>query len=380
MRKAQSNSPAPGPRKPNLDKPNLDELDFGETDLIRQIRRRAGKQSALGLRLGIGDDCALLRLRPGAELALTTDLSIAGRHFELDLHPPESIGHRALARGLSDLAAMGARPVAAFLSLGIPRDLTGSWLSRFLDGFLSLVARYETPLAGGDLAESPLPVADIVLTGAVPHGKALLRSGARAGDFIYVTGMLGGSSAGLAQLKQLAQPKKPASLRNLLSAKRRLGTQPQPPRIPAELQEALAPHLYPEPRIAQGLFLLRHSKATAAIDLSDGLSTDLAHLCAASGVTAEIDSALLPIHAAATPPAATPSASLAQALHGGEDYELLFTAPPSARVPRRIAGVPVTQIGRISRARAGRPPVTLLTASGSQPLAPRGWQHFSRLR
>jgi len=381
MRKAQSNSPAPGPRKPNLDKPNLAELDLGEielseTDLIRQIRRRAGKQSALDLRLGIGDDCALLRLRPGEELALTTDLSIAGRHFELDLHPPESIGHRALARGLSDLAAMGARPVAAFLSLGIPRNLTGHWLTRFLDGFLSLAARYETPLAGGDLAESPLPVADIVLTGAVPHGKALLRSGARAGDLIYVTGMLGGSSAGLAQLKQLAQPKKPASLRNLLSAKRRLGTQPQPPRIPAELQEALAPHLYPEPRIAQGLFLLRHSKATAAIDLSDGLSTDLAHLCAESGVAAEIDAALLPIHAAATPPAAT----LEQALHGGEDYELLFTAPPSARVPRRIAGVPVAQIGRISRARAGRPPVTLLTASGSQPLAPRGWQHFSRLR
>jgi thiamine-monophosphate kinase len=381
MRKAQSNSPAPGPRKPNLDKPNLAELDLGEielseTDLIRQIRRRAGKQSALDLRLGIGDDCALLRLRPGEELALTTDLSIAGRHFELDLHPPESIGHRALARGLSDLAAMGARPVAAFLSLGIPGDLTGHWLTRFLDGFLSLAARYETPLAGGDLAESPLPVADIVLTGAVPHGKALLRSGARPGDLLYVTGTLGGASAGLARLKQLAQPKKPASLRNLLSAKRRPGTQPQPLRIPAELQEALAPHLYPEPRIAQGLFLLRHSKATAAIDLSDGLSTDLAHLCAASGVTAEIDSALLPIHAAATPPAAT----LERALHGGEDYELLFTAPPSARVPRRIAGVPVTQIGRISRARAGRPPVTLLTASCPQPLAPRGWQHFSRLR
>jgi thiamine-monophosphate kinase len=371
MPKAQSNSPASGPRKPNLDKPNLDELDFGETDLIRQIRRRAGKQSALGLRLGIGDDCALLRLRPGEELALTTDLSIAGRHFELDLHPPESIGHRALARGLSDLAAMGARPVAAFLSLGIPRDLTGHWLTRFLDGFLSLAARYETPLAGGDLAESPLPVADIVLTGAVPRGKALLRSGARAGDFIYVTGMLGGASAGLARLKQLAQVKNPPG------AKRRPGAQPQPLCIPAELQEALAPHFYPEPRIAQGLFLMRHSKATAAIDLSDGLSTDLAHLCAASGLTAEIDAAMLPIHSALTPPAATPSASLAQALHGGEDYELLFTAPPSARVPRRIAGVPVTQIGRISRARAGRPPVTLLTASGSQPLAPRGWQHFS---
>jgi thiamine-monophosphate kinase len=355
-------SPAP----PNSSASGSAELDLGEIDLIRQIRRRAGSRSSSGLRLGIGDDCALLRLRPGEELALTTDLSIAGRHFELDLHPPESIGHRALARGLSDLAAMGARPVAAFLSLGVPRELAGDWLTRFLDGFLSLAARYKTPLAGGDLAESPLPVADIVLTGAVPRGKALLRSGARPGDLIYVTGTLGGSSAGLAQLKQLTQHRKPPR------AKSRPGAQLQPPRIPVALQESLAPHLYPEPRIAQGLFLLRHSKATAAMDLSDGISTDLAHLCAASGVAAEIDAALLPINSAATP-----SASLAQALHGGEDYELLFTAPPSARVPRRIAGVSVTRIGRILRARTARPPVTILTSSGSQPLAPRGWQHFS---
>lgn len=344
-----------------------------ELDLIKSIRRRAGNRSSSGVRLGIGDDCALLRLRPGEDLALTTDLSIAGRHFELDLHPPESIGHRALARGLSDLAAMGARPVAAFISLGIPRELTGNWLSRFLDGFFSLAARYKTPLAGGDLAESPLPVADIVLTGAVPRGKALLRSGARAGNLIYVTGTLGGSSAGLAELKRLAKLRKPASLRSLHSAKSRSGAQPQTPRIPAALQQALAPHLYPEARIVQGLFLMRHSKVTAAMDLSDGLSTDLAHLCAESGVAAEIDAKLLPVYSGA----ALPATALERALHGGEDYELLFTASPSARVPRRIAGVPVTQIGRIFSARAGRPPVTLRTASGSQPLARLGWQHFS---
>ena len=364
MRKAQSNSPASGAAE-------LDLGELGEIDLIRQIRRRAGNPSGSGVRLGIGDDCALLRLRRGEELALTTDLSIAGRHFELDLHPPESIGHRALARGLSDLAAMGARPLAVFLSLGVPRELTGPWLARFLDGFLSLSARHKTPLAGGDLSESPLPVADIVLTGAVPRGKALLRSGARPGDLVYVTGTLGGASAGLARLKRLAQLRKPASLRNLRRGKSRSSSssaQLRPARIPVALVEALAPHLYPEPRVAQGLFLLRHSKATAAIDLSDGLSTDLAHLCAASGVAAEIDAAIVPVHAAAI---------LQQALHGGEDYELLFTAPPSARVPRRIAGVPVTPIGRILRARAGSPPVTLLTANGSQPLAPRGWQHFS---
>ncbi|MGB6690818.1 MAG: AIR synthase related protein, partial [Terracidiphilus sp.] len=170
-------------------KSGIDHSNGGsEAALIREIRQRAasGVLAGGGLRLGIGDDCALLRPLPGEELAITTDFSIAGRHFDLDWHPPESIGHRTLARGLSDLAAMGARPLAAFLSLGLPRELarpasreSWSWMSRFLDGLLELAAVYRTPLAGGDLAESPLAVADIVLVGGVPRGTALLRSGAR---------------------------------------------------------------------------------------------------------------------------------------------------------------------------------------------------------
>src|SRR5208337_2507518 len=166
-----------------------------------------------GLRLGIGDDCALLTPRDGEELAVTTDLSIDGRHFCLNWHQPEAIGHRVLARGLSDLAAMGARPVAAFLSLGLPRLLnlaavgrrrnrSRSWVQRFLDGFLALAEACETPLAGGDLAESALAVADIVLVGAVARGRALLRSGAKPGDLLYVTGALGGAAAGLARLAE----------------------------------------------------------------------------------------------------------------------------------------------------------------------------------
>src|SRR6516225_8578257 len=159
----------------------------GELALIRAIRARAARFAPSDLRLGIGDDCALLRVRPGEELAVTTDLSIAGRHFDLHWHPPEAIGHRTLARGLSDLAAMGARPVAAFLSLGVPRELTladrgTSWVERFLDGFFALAQVCRTPLAGGDLAESPVALADIVLVGAVPRGQALLRSKARPGD------------------------------------------------------------------------------------------------------------------------------------------------------------------------------------------------------
>jgi len=326
----------------------------GELAILSQVRARTAAK-APGLRLGIGDDCALLRLRPGEEMAVTTDLSIAGRHFRLDWHPPESIGHRALARGLSDLAAMGARPLAAFLSLGLPRELTGdvsasakgkTWISRFYDGLLSLAEPSRTPLAGGDLAESPVAVADIVLVGAVPCGRALLRSGARPGHLLYVTGSLGGAAAALAKL----------------------AANPEPLRIPKRLLDSLAPHLYPEPRLAQGLFLQRRRLATAAIDLSDGLSTDLAHLCQESGVSAELDAARLPIH---------PNATLAQALDGGEDYELLFTAAPGTHVPRSIAGVPVTCIGRILRRNKSRPAVTLCTAEGSQPLQPQGWEHFS---
>jgi thiamine-monophosphate kinase len=314
----------------------------------------------------MGDDCALLRPRAGEELAVTTDLSIDGRHFRLGWHPPEVVGHRTLARGLSDLAAMGARPVAAFLSLGLPAELVQSgWLDRFYDGLLALAAAYRTPLAGGDLAESPVAVADIVLIGAVPRGRAMLRSGARAGDRIYVTGTLGGAAAGLARLAELAATRGP------LAEKR-------PLRIAARLKAALEPHFHPQPRVAQGLWLVRHKMATAGLDLSDGLSTDLNHLCEESGVAAKVDAAALPVHRYATGMGAT----LQQALHGGEDYELLFTARPGAKVPRSIAGVPVTDIGRVVRRRAGQPRVSLITAQGTtakgaQPLEPRGWEHFA---
>lgn len=345
-----------------------DERSTGELALLRVIRGRAAKiartaKGNSGVRLGIGDDCALLQLRAGEELAVTTDLSIEGRHFRLDWHPPESVGHRTLARGLSDLAAMGARPVAAFLSLGLPGKLTvasgGSraWVERFLDGLLALAAEHGVPLAGGDLAESPLAVADIVLAGAVPRGKALLRSGARPGDRIYVTGSLGGAAAELAALE--------ASPKNFASAIQASKT---------------APHLYPQPRIAQGLWLRKRGLVTAAMDLSDGLSTDLAHLCEESGVAAEVDGAALPLSRNAGPDeSADPDArdARAMALHGGEDYELLFTAPESAAMPRRIAGVAITAIGRILAAKRSQPRVSVRTETGVGPLEPHGWEHFS---
>lgn len=349
--KPETGLPRPGPKAGSTPQRNTSELA-----LLATIRARAAGLGPVGkgksrLRLGIGDDCALLRPRAGEELAVTTDLSLQGRHFRLDWHPPESVGHRTLARGLSDLAAMGARPVAAFLSLGLPRELTidndgqRSWVDRFLDGLLTLAAECSVPLAGGDLAESPFAVADIMLTGSVSQGKALLRSGAKAGDRIYVTGSLGGAAAELAALS-----KSPQSFGGVVTASN------------------AHPHLYPQPRIAQGLWLRKHGLASAAMDLSDGLSTDLAHICEESGVAAEVTATALPLGAGAT---------LEMALHGGEDYELLFTAPASAKLPREIAGVAVTEIGRIVRASPQKPGVLLRTEDGLRPLDPHGWEHFA---
>jgi thiamine-monophosphate kinase len=335
-------------------------MSGSELELLRRIRLRAGdaRGGRGGLRLGIGDDCALLRVKPGEEIAITTDLSIDGRHFEILTHPPEAIGHRTIARGLSDLAAMGARPIAAFLSLGLPARLTVSrgkgrtWIERFYDGLLSVAEANETPLAGGDLAATPLAVADIVLVGTVAKGRALLRCGAGPGDSIYVTGALGGAAVGFRQLTAIARKQSGRQVR-----------------IPKRLEALLRPHLYPQPRIPQGLWLRSRGIATAGIDISDGLSTDVAHLCEESGVAAELEAAAIPI---------APGATLEEALHGGEDYELLFTAGPGARVPRRLRGVSVSRIGRIMPRRTGSPMVALRTQDQVQALMPQGWEHFSR--
>jgi thiamine-monophosphate kinase len=315
----------------------------GERDLIAAIRKRAGGRTLAGpngiLHLGIGDDCAVLRPRRGRELVVTTDLSLENIHFRRDWHPAQSVGHRCLARGLSDLAAMGAQPEAAFLSLALPAELTGKWMNSFFDGFFALAREHGVTLAGGDLAKAPMVVADIVLLGSTPRGRALLRSGARAGDLIYVTGTLGGSAAALASLAR-----RPAAFRGADGAGKA--------------------HLYPAPRLAAGRKLLH--MATSAIDLSDGLSTDLSHLCEESGLAAEVNVNALPVDATAT---------LEQALHGGEDYELLFTAARRSRVPAQLAGVAVHAIGRMTK-KSKHPRVELLDGGKRARLEARGWEHF----
>jgi thiamine-monophosphate kinase len=335
---------------------------MGELDLIEQIRGSSASGYGKSVTLGIGDDCAILRAPQDCEVLVTTDLTLEGRHFRRDLHPPESVGHRCLARGLSDLAAMGATPLAAFLSLALPAQmLTESagraWITRFFNGLHALGEMHGVPLAGGDTSQSPggkagLILADIVLIGSAPRGKALRRSGATAGDAIYVTGQLGGAAAELSAMQR------------------------RPRRVARVTTTDGHPHLFPEPRLDVGDALLRRSLATACIDVSDGLSTDLAHLCRASGVNAEIEQAALPIHSLALKQGT--KAALQAALHGGEDYELLFAAPASVRMPSSIAGVPITRIGTFTKRRAGKPLMTLLTPDGScETLEPSGWEHFS---
>lgn len=328
----------------------------GELGLIELIRARASKISSPSLRLSIGDDCAILQPPPKYEILVTTDLSLEGRHFRRDWHSPLSIGHRTLARGLSDLAAMGANPTAAFLSLALPRTLTRNqrWLNSFLDGLLPLASSFKVPLAGGDTSESPSDhvLADIILLGSAPVGRALRRSTAHPGDLLYCTGSLGGAAAELSSLAAF-----PRKFRN---------AQPTGDH----------PHLFPRPRLAVGATLLRRRLATACIDISDGLSTDLAHLCTASGVSSEIDATRLPLHPLARQ--LDPKATLHAALHGGEDYELLFTASPTTKLPRSIAGVRITQIGRILPARKSRPQITLIDYEGQRAaLLPQGWEHLT---
>jgi len=347
--------PYPSHRRP-VQKP------WGELRIIDRIRARTEPSDRIPL--GIGDDCAILKPPPNHELLVTTDFSLEDRHFRRAWHNPASIGHRTLARGLSDLAAMGAKPLAAFLSLALPKSIarTPLFLDGFLDGLLALAAAHNVPLAGGDTAQSPadLILADIILTGSAPTGRALRRSTASPGDLLYVTGALGGAAAELAALSKRRKPSRPTSP-SLTTTHYSLPT--------------ASPHLFPQPRLAVGQTLLRRRLATACIDVSDGLSTDLAHLCTASHVSAELDLAALPLHPLAA--ALDDRAQITALLHGGEDYELLFTAAPTTKIPRSIANVPITQIGRILAARKSRPQMSILTGTDRFELQPHGWEHFA---
>lgn len=303
-------------------------MPASESALLRRIAERVHLPRGSGIVSGIGDDCAIFRPRASVEdLLFTTDLLLEGVHFRRESHSASDVGHRALARGLSDIAAMGGWPRFCLLSLAIPPWADDRWIDGFYAGLLKLSRVSGTPLIGGDLSRSETLACDIVVCGAVPRGSALLRGGARLGDSIYVSGLLGGSASGL-------QTKKGAAWKK---------------------------HVRIEPRLRLGRYLREKLGATAAMDLSDGISLDLRRLCVASKVSAEIE-----------PPPAFRGATLEQALHGGEDYELLFTVKQGTRVPRTFDGVPLTRIGSIRR---GEPGTVLLSG---KPLQALGFDHFAK--
>lgn len=307
---------------------------MGELAVIQRIRDGATTRNA-AVRVGIGDDCAVLKPFPGQELVVTTDFCLEGRHFRKDWHTAESAGHRCLARGLSDIAAMGARPVAAFLSLALPNDFDEAWFSGFMRGFEALGAEFGVELAGGDTSEAVGDgvLADVVVIGTIERMKALRRIGARVGDGIYVTGTLGGSAAELTAMREAK---------------------------PWEFE--LRPQSYPVPRVAVGMALAKRGLATSCMDLSDGLSTDLRHLCEASRVRAAIQTEALPLGEGAT---------VEQALNGGEDYELLFTVMAGVKVPKQVAGVAISRIGTVV---AGEGPLVEILGGGE--LEAGGWEHL----
>ena len=319
-----------------------------EGEFVRWLQRLAPPRTP-NVRLGIGDDAAVVRIAPDQELILTTDMSIEGVHFSRRLHPARSVGHRALARSLSDIAAMGAAPRYALVSLALAHSSGQHWVQGFYLGIRALAERFGVAVIGGDTARVPDGCfVDVIVAGEAGRGRALSRAGARPGDEIWVSGRLGLSAWGLELLKSQRRPRS------------------------TDAAAALHAHLYPEPQCGLGQFLSKRRLASALMDISDGLSTDLSRLCAASGVGAKIWAERLPILATGDPPHA-----LTLALHGGEDYQLLFTVPArrAARLPARFHGLPLRQIGEIQRGRR----LSLVGIDGNtSDLEPGGWDYFRK--
>lgn len=300
-----------------------------EEGLLERIKRSfAGGDRARGdarfVSLGMGDDAALVRPGRGYETVLTCDWFLEGTHFLRDKHPADAVGWKCLARAVSDVAAMGGVPRCFLLSLALPKDLAGAWLDEFLAGLRRAARRFGCVLAGGDTTERREILINVTVVGEVRSGRGLRRSGTRVGDGLYISGRLGEAELGL----RLLTGRKRVSLRDARVRK----------------------HLYPEPRVELGRWLGEKRVATAMMDLSDGLSSDLTRMCEASGVGAIVEAAALP---AVTVSAAGGVDAVELALHGGDDYELLFTVATkdASRVPRSLRGVAITRIGEVTRRR-----------------------------
>jgi thiamine-monophosphate kinase len=313
----------------------------------RTISRGPGKSS---LSLGVGDDAALWRPRAGHDAILTCDWFLEGTHFLADRHPPEVVGYKCLARAVSDIAAMGGEPRCFLLSLALANSRADKWLDRFLRGLRKASNVLGCPMAGGDTTRQSEILINITVVGEALRGMAILRSGARPGEALFVTGRLGEAQYGL----QL-----------MLGDSKRIS--PADPR--------LRKHFYPQPRLGVGQWLAKFQLATAMMDMSDGLSSDLPKLCEASGVGARIRDQELPRLRLHHKDQHKKFNTTELALHGGDDYELLFTVAKKnvARIPSTIARVPVTQIGEMTSDKR----VVLTRENGvAISLQNRGWDPF----
>ena len=333
---------------------------MGEFELIRRHFQRSAPEGSAVV-LGVGDDCALLQPPPGEQLAVSCDMLVEGRHFFPDADP-QALGHKALAVNLSDLAAMGARPLGFTLALALPQA-DEAWLAAFARGLFALADAHACPLVGGDTTRGPLNLC-VTVFGEVAPGQALRRDAARAGDDVYVSGRTGEARLALEHLRGTGWA---------LAATGAAGLNTD---LRARLER-------PTPRLALGLAL--RGVAHAAADISDGLSGDLGHILAASGVGATLHAPAVLQATSADLRGTGDARALAYALTGGDDYELVFTAPPDARArvqaAAQAAATPVTRIGRLCPARPGEPAVRLLDAQ-QRPLAPPagarlgGFDHF----
>lgn len=336
-----------------------------EDRLIERIARRLAPRrgnASRSLVLGVGDDAAILRPSAREDWVISSDFSLEDVHFLTSVHPPQAIGFRALARAASDLAAMGAHPEFFLLSLSLPSERTGQWLDRMLAGMARATRQLGLRLIGGDTTRWPRVGMAITVLGRTGRSRALRRDRARPGDGLYVSGRLGGAALGLELILRRARGRRGAAA--LASGRER---------------RLLQPHLYPRIPLELGIHLAESRLASATIDLSDGLSSDLTRLARASRVGARIFLDQLPAVRVPAELARLAVDPLKLALHGGEDYGLLFTVPTAraAEVPRWFRGTPITRIGEIVR---GRRVKAVGREGRARPLTAAGWDPFRSRR
>jgi thiamine-monophosphate kinase len=334
---------------------------MGEFTLIDRIRKILPAAEDKDLLVDIGDDTAVIRMDARRALLVTCDIQVEGRHFRFEHITPYQLGRRAMAVNVSDIAAMGGKPTYALVSLGLPATFPVGSYDRLFEGMRDELQPHRARIVGGNLARTKdCLVVDITLLGETDPSRVLTRGGARVGDRIFVTGKLGASGAGFQVLTMFGK------------------------KFPARFKDFVKSHLLPTPRVDAGQRIAHSGVATSMIDLSDGVASDLFHICTRSGVGAEIHEDRLPLPENIGEIAEKSGRSVMYlALHSGEDYELLFTAPPRIPVQKvqsitGPSGVPITEIGKI----VGRDDGYCLVDSRGRrtPLTPTGWDHFRRTR